>query len=608
VRFFSKRITLNQALLCAILVLLAAGSWSCRPKEVVVEVPVTRIATAAPAATVVVTVEKTVIVTQKETVQVVVTSTPTPIPTGGYVTRTTFNDAKTLNPVLAADPGSLAFCDLMFEGLLRVDPFTGELKPNFAQGWTVSDDGLSYTFTIRKGLEWSDGQPITAHDFYFTYAALLSGLLDTPNTKQVANIAGLQMIDDYTVAVTFAQADCANLESLQIGWLPMHPFTDDADTYDFSELAIHEFNSTPSVFSGPFMLGEWVRGERWVQVRNDHYWRGAPYLEGIITQVVGGQAEMIDMLESGQADLAVGYDPQYLSAVEMQPELQIFKFLSDGYDFIGFQLGNPEDPQPRLNEDGSLNEAHGQHPTLSDLRVRQAIAYALDRADIVAKARLGQGVPLAANVLPIVSWAYNTDLESRQRDLSKAGELLEDAGWVLNEGTGIRERGGKPLKLRLYTNAGNEVRETMGALIQAQLGEVGIDVELIAVEWNSFLDVLFGQTFDMVLVSWSNLGVNPHDESLWSAQGDVPGRGNNFVSYYDPQLEAKYVQARTAPGCDQDLRAALYRQIQAQLQEDQPYCWIDVPRQLVAINGRVGGVNPGPWSVWHNVHEWYVSR
>jgi peptide/nickel transport system substrate-binding protein len=598
----------NRIVLWSVLALLSVGAWSCRPEEVVVEKPVTRVATKLAVDTVVVTVEKTVIVTQQETVQVVVTSTPTPIPEGGFVTRTTYADAETLNPVLAADEGSRAFCELMFEGLLRIEPFSGELEPNFAEGWRVSDDGLTYTFTIRKGLEWSDGQQITAHDFYFTYAALLSGKLDTRNAERVSNIQEIEVLDDHTVAVTFAQADCSNLDSLQLGWLPMHVFTDDVDAYDFSELAIHEFNSTPNVSSGPFMLREWVRGDHWTQVRNDNYWRGAPHLEGIITRVVSGQATMLDMLRNGEVDLGVGFDARYLVEVELEPDLQIFRFLSDSYDFIGFQMGDPDDPQPRLNEDGTLNEDHGEHPILADKRVRQAIVHALDRKELIARARLGQGIPLHANVLPTVSWAYNVDLEPRDFSRRRANQLLEGAGWAMNEATAIRERNGVSLKLSLYTNAGNQVRETMGALIQEQLREVGVEIELIPVEWYSFLDVLFGQTFDLVLVSWANLGVNPDDGDLWSAGSDALFEGGNFVSYYNPEVEKKLTEARGLPGCDQDARAELYRAIQARLYEDQPYAWLDVPRDLVAIHKRVGGVNPGPQGVWHNVHEWYIQE
>jgi peptide/nickel transport system substrate-binding protein len=610
------RSTWSRMALGIVAIVLGTVAWSCRPREVVVERPVTRIVTQSADATgptVIVTVETTVVVTERETVQVVVTSTPTPIPAGGTITRVTYADARTANPILAADPASRALCQWMFEGLLRVDPFTGALAGNFAEGWTVSDDGLRYTFTLRQGLSWSDGQPITAHDFHFSYAALMSGKLDTLNTREVAGITAIEVLDDRTFTVTFAHADCGNLERLRLGWLPMHVFTDDVDTFDFGELAVHEFNSSPWVVSGPFALADWVRGERWVQVRNEAYWQGAPHLDGVITRVVSGQDELVDLLTDarsgvgeGRGDVGEGLRPQYLSQLELAPDLRIWKFMDDGYDFLGFQVGDPEDPQPRLNEDGTLNEAHGEHPILSDVRVRQAIDHAIDRGELIARARLGQGIPLHANVLPTVSWAYNTDLQPREHDLEAAARLLDQAGWALNETTGVRARNGVPLRLDLYTNAGNEIRETMAALIAEQLSEVGIEVEVITVEWYSFLDVLFGQTFDLVLMSIDNLGTNPDDSRLWSAASDVPDSGYNFVSYYNPELESKLDQARSAPGCDQDVRTALYRQIQAQLHDEQPYCWIDVPRNVVAIHERVGGANPGPWSVWHDVHEWFV--
>ena len=589
--------------------MLVLTAWACRPTEATVDKPVTRIVTreTEEIRTVVVTVEEEVVITEQETVQVVVTSTPTPIPEGGFVTRTTFADAQTLNPILAADRGSVAFCELMFEGLLRVDPFTGEWTPNLAERWTVSADGLVYTFTIRRDLQWSDGYPITAHDFYFSYAALMSGELDTENTQRVASIEQIEVLDDHTVAVTFTHADCAHLDSLQLGWLPMHVFTDDVASYDWSELPLHEFNSSPTVFSGPFMLQEWVRRERWVQVRNETYWRGTPHLEGIVTRVVSGQEAMVDLLKNNEIDVAMGFDPQYLVEVESVPELRLYKFLSDEYDFVGFQMGDPSDPQPRLDEEGHPNPEHGEHPILQDRRVRQAMVYALDRQALIARARLGQGIPLYANVLPTVSWAYNADLEPRTHNLDRASQLLDEAGWMMNPNSGVRAKGGKPLRLRLYTNAGNEVRETMAALIHEQLSEVGIEIEVIAVDWFTFLDVLYGQTFDLVLVSWSNLGVNPNDERFWHAQYDVPGTGSNFVSYHEPEIEALFAQASALPDCDQDARAAILRQIQARLYEDQPYGWIDVPRKLLAIDERVGGVNPGPWSVWYNVHEWYIQ-
>ncbi|MBN1579276.1 MAG: hypothetical protein JXA89_01140, partial [Anaerolineae bacterium] len=403
-------------------------------------------------------------------------------------------------------------------------------------------------------------------------------------------------------------------------WVPQHVFvsgdgagavgpdtTGRIDAFDVSGLADHEFNSRPTAFSGPFGLGEWVRGDHVTLIRNERYWRGEPYLDGVQAQIVSGQTELVRMLKRGAVDVAVGLDPQYLDEIEQEPGLVVFKSLSDEVDFIGFQLGDPEDPQPRLNPDGTLNREHGEHPILNDKRVRQAIVHALDREAIVAGARRGEGLVLDANVLPAISWAYNTDLQPRAYDVELAGQLLDQAGWVMNPDTGVRVKNGQSLTLRLYTNAGNTVRETIAYLVKAQLAEVGIEIEVIALDLHAFWEVLFGQRFDLVVASWANLGANPDDADLWRAANDLPGQGNNFCSYYNPKLEGDLVRAKTEPTCDQDVRAQLYRQIQVQLLEDQPYCWLDVAGQFVVFNERVGGINPGPWNVWYNVHEWTVQ-
>ncbi len=588
---------------------------ACQPQPITVEKEVIRETTQPVERTVIVEkpvqVEKTVVVTALKTVQVVVTSTPTPIPDGGFISRAILGDAKTMNPIFANDPSSRAMCELMFEGLLAVDPFTGVLKPHLAQGWTISPDGLTYNLTIRQGLTWSDGTPITAHDMYFTYQAVLSNKLNTPHNNLIDSIAAIRVLDNHTVAVTFARLDCANLESLTLAWLPAHLFVGDdltqIDDYDFAQLVDHEFNSWPAVVSGPFILQEWKRGERIVLARNERYWQGKPHLEGIVAQVLAGQAALVQQLKSRQIDIGADIEPHYLPALEAETSLSVFKFLSDEYDFIGLQMGNPASPQPRLNADGTPNQNHGQHPILSDVRVRQAIAHALDRNAIINAAYSGQAIPLNANILPTVSWAYNTNLTPREYDPQQAIALLEQAGWQAGA-SGVRVKGGQLLKLKLYTNTGNAARETIAYQAKTQLRAVGIDVEVALLPWEYFLDVLFEQTFDLVVISWANLGVDPDDADLWSDETDLPGRGRNFCSYTNPELQADLLRAKTLPGCDQDARAAIYQQVQAQLYQDQPYVWIGVPRKLVAIDNRVGGANPGPWRVWHNVHEWYIRQ
>ena len=306
------------------ILLVSVGAGSCS-SQAVVEKPATQVVTGP--------------VEQPVVVQKIATTMPTAVAKGGVIVQTIFADAQTLNPLLAVDPWSLALCKLMFEGLVTVDPFTGELVPNLARVWTFTEDGLIYTFTIRQGLFWSDGTPITAYDFLFTYQALLSGKLDTPNNALVSNVQEINVLDAYTVSVRFAEPDCANLARLALGWVPRHVFMGDdsgsaddvdrIDAFDMAELIDHEFNSRPTVFSGPFGLGEWVRGDHLALFRNERYLRGEPHLDGVYTQIVSGQAELVRMLVRGAVDIAVGIDPQYLAKVEQEPGLAVFKLVSD---------------------------------------------------------------------------------------------------------------------------------------------------------------------------------------------------------------------------------------------------------------------------------------
>ena len=423
-------------------------------------------------------------ITKVVEVEKVVTPTPTAIPEGGFVTEVSFADAKILNPILSTDSPSSDVHDLLFGKAVIKDPFTGELIPDLVEGWEVSEDGLTYTFKVRDGVYWSDGTPVTGKDFAFTFQALKYGNLDSPRLSNVEYVEEINLIDDMTVDFVFSEVNCTVLPDLELGWLPAHMYSP-----DFSDIMENDLNTEPTVVNGPFLFKEWVKDDHVTLVRNPNYWRGAPHLEGWIYKIVPNATVGIQQLKTGEADVFNDIDPKYLVEMELQEHLNLFKYFDDGYTYMAFQMGDPEDPQPRLNEDGSVNEDHGVHPILSDGRVRLAITHATDRNAIISKVIFGQGAPLEADVLPTIKWAYNDALEPIEYDLEKAAALLEEAGWTDQDGDGVREchgclyaEEGTPLKLGLITNAGNETRESVGLIVQDQLGELGFDIEFEPME------------------------------------------------------------------------------------------------------------------------------
>ncbi len=603
-------------LLLAVVVLIGSTVVACTPEVVEKEVVVTEI----------VEIEKEIIVTEivevegeerivevtrivKEEVIVEVTPTPPPIPEGGFVTELSFADAKILNPILSNDASSDDVHALLFGAALKTDPFTGEIIPDLTEGWEVSEDGLTYTFKVRDGVYWSDGTQVTGKDFAFSYQALMYGELDSPRLSNVEYIEEINLIDDLTVEIVYSEVNCAALSDLGLGWLPAHMYAP-----DYSDIMENDLDTNPTVTNGPFLFQEWVKDDHVTLVRNPDYWQGAPHLDGWIYKIVPNATVGVQQLKIGEADIYDAIEPKYLVEMELQEHLTLFKYFDDGYDYVAFQMGDPDDPQPRLNEDGSVNIEHGIHPILGDKLVRHAVVYAIDRNAIISKVIFGQGAPMHANTLPGIEWAYNDELEPREYDPEKAAALLEEAGWTDQDGDGIREchgclhaEEGAPLALNLITNAGNETRESIGVIVQDQLGDLGFDIEFEAMEWNAFVGTLVGQTFDMCVVGWTNMGSDPDDEGTFASQNDLPDAAFNFVSYFRPEVDELLKEAKTLPGCAAEDRGPLYRQIQEYMYEDQPYDFLYVPRDILVYNKRIGGLDPGAWEFRYNIHEWFIK-
>jgi peptide/nickel transport system substrate-binding protein len=612
-----KKWALFSALLTVAVLILAA----CQPQTVIVEKEVTKEVEVIKEVTTEVEVEKEVevtkIVTEEKVVEVEVTPTPTPIPEGGFLNLTSFADADILNPFMSSDSASSEIEGYIFDSAFATDPWTGETIANFVESWEVTDENKTVTFHVREGMQWSDGEPITAIDYKFMFDALMAtddegnpALAESPRLDMVEYVDTIELIDDYTLQVTYTEPICTNFESLSLVWWPSHVFLSDPD-FEFADLADHPFSWEPTVFSGPFMFQEWVKDDHVTLVRNPTYWEGAPYLDGIVWRVVANATVEKEMFKAGESDIA-GIDPKYLTEMEQVEGIDIYKFFRTAYTYVGLQQGDPNDPQPRLNDDGTVNENHGTHPILSSKEVRQALVYAIDRNSIISKIIFGQGAPLQSHIIPTYGWAYNDALEPRGYDPEMAASMLEEAGWVLPEGEETRvcqgcgtTDDGTPMALNLKTNAGNESREAIIALVQQQWGEVGVDVEIEAMEWNAYLDVLLGQAFDAVVIGWT--GVDPDNETLFFAKYDIPGGGFNFCSFYRPDYEPLELEAKTVEGCAYEDRGAIYKEIQEIFYDEQPYIWLYAPRAIQGVNQRIGGINPAPWSTFYNVHEWFIK-
>ncbi|HMN27582.1 MAG TPA: ABC transporter substrate-binding protein [Caldilineaceae bacterium] len=522
---------------------------------------------------------------------------------GGIWRTASIADAENLNPILSSDAASAAVSGLIFPGLVGQDPFSGELTPEgaLAESWSASDDGLVWTFKLRQNVKWSDGDPVDAADFKFTYDAIASDKIETPRKDLLEGIKSIETPDPYTVVVTYDTVNCKALSNLGIALLPSHLYA-----ADFSDIMENPMNEAPKVSAGPLSFNSWTRDDSLTLQRNPDYWEGAPYMDGMIFKVIPDTGTQLAQIQSGELD-TMGLEPAQLETAKAIPDTTIFNFQDDGYDYIALNLANPDNPQPGRDADGKLIE-QDPHPILGDLKVRQAIAHSLDYQTIIDQVYLGQGYQIGSNVLPAISWAYDPTVLPFDYNLDTAKGLLDEAGWTDSDGDGIRDQDGKKLSLSLLTNAGSNVREDLGALVQDQLKQVGIEVNFEAIDFGVLVERLLGQKFDMVIIGWTGLGADPNDDAFWKSDFDTPGSGFNFVSFQSARIDELLTQGVTVPGCSTEERAPYYQEIQRIIHDDVPYVFISGGVGNTLYSTKWQGINPGPWSFYYNVHQWSLSQ
>jgi peptide/nickel transport system substrate-binding protein len=475
---------------------------------------------------------------------------------GGAFVDSQNGDAKTMQPLLAQDTGSNAFIGLQYEAsLLRTDPRTLDPVPFAAASYSISDDKLSITYTLRDDLYWSDGQPITSADYKFTWDKMMDEKVNFPYRKLYQDyFESLTAPDARTLVFRLKEVFAPALLYSAIDAIPKHVF-ENLDINDNPQ------NNNPTVGSGPFLLRQWRKDEFAEFVANDRFFMGRPNLDRYIIKIIPDQTVEYSQFKTQEIDAVTVQPPDWEEAQRL-PHARALNYYSANaqWSYIGMNL---------------------RTPVLADKQVRYAITSALDRNAMIQAIRLGHAKPLDGPYAS-ASWAYEPNVLKLAYDPARAGQLLDQAGWTMNASTRVREKDGKPLKLRLhYGPPGNKEREQTATIAQQQLKEVGIEIEIFPEDFNAFLDrVTKTYDFDLTVAGWS-AGIEPHaSRNLWTSDG-----GQNLTGFNDPEVDRLYDQAIRV--YDQADRKPFYAQIQKIIAEAQPYVFLWENESLAAINNRI---------------------
>lgn len=496
---------------------------------------------------------------------------------GDILVEGSIGDASNLIPLLATDSASHGISGLIFNGLVKYDRNLN-IVGDLAESWEISGDGLVITFRLRKGVRWHDGQPFTAEDVLFTYRLTVDPKTPTAYAGDFLKVKKAEVLDAHTFRVSYDKPFAPALMSWGASVMPKHLM--EGRDVTKSPLARHP------VGTGPYRFKEWKTGQKIVLVSNTDYFEGRPYLDGRVMRIIPDMATMFLELRARGID-TMGLTPlQYTRQTEtryFRTHFRKYRYLSFAYTYMGFNL---------------------QNPMFSDKRVRQALAHAVDKGELIDGILLGLGKESTGPFKP-GTWQYNPDVRRYPSDPKRALQLLAEAGWRDTDGDGVLDRNGQRFEFELLVNQGNEVRAKTAEIVQRRLAELGISVKIRVIEWAAFIkEFINKRRFDAVILGWT-IPMDPDLYDVWHSSKTGPSE-LNFVSYRNAEVDDLLERGRST--FDRAERKRCYDRIQEILAEDQPYIFLYVPDALPIFNARIRGIDPAPVGIGHNVIKWYVSK
>lgn len=504
---------------------------------------------------------------------------------GGTVVITSTPEPPILTNALSSAPVTNEVATKIFDGLLEYDMDLNPL-PSLATSWEVSDDGKTVTFNLRDDVTWHDGEPFTSADVQFS----LIEVVKSHHPRGNSNLGPLESIDtpdDHTAVfhlehpyVPLMRA----LSSLEAPIIPRH-------IYEGTDFRNNPAVNDP-IGTGPFKFVEWEKGNYIRLERNDDYWRdGMPYLDGIIFRFIADAATRAAGIESGEIDIATfgAINPVEMRRLETLPDISI---TPGGYEGI----------TPMM-----LLELNNKRAPFDDKRVRQAVAYAIDRQFLTDRIWYGFGTPAVGPISSALegSGAFTDEgvidftVEDR---LDIARNLLDEAGYTPDE-NGVR--------MQIVHDVGpfGEDWRRMGEYIKQALSKVGIQVELRNRDYPTFVRKVHNEyDFDMTS-SWyigmadPTLGVQ---RNTWSETINPKVPYGNASRYDNPETDALWEAAQTE--ADPEKRNEIFHDLQRQLVEDSPLVWL-MEMNLVAVNNdRVHNMITSPLGIRDGLYDMWVSE
>jgi len=520
---------------------------------------------------------------------------------GGKVTIAERSEPKTLNPVTALDGPSRDVIRRMTADLIRINRGTQLTEPALAISWTASPDKRRYTLKLRRGIKFSDGHSFDADDVVFSFQVYLDEKLHSVQRDLLlidGNPIGVAKLDQYTVQFELPKAYAA-AERLfdSVAMLPRHLLE---QPYKEGKLASAWALDVPvSAIAGlgPFRLKEYVAGQRVVLERNPFYWKidskgtRLPYLDQIVYLFVPSEDAQVLRFQAGDTDILNRISAENFAVLQKDQQARGFKLLDLGpgleYNFLLFNLNDDTTGHP--------SDVARHQVWFREQKFRQAISESIDRDAIVKLVYQGRATPITAQVTPGNKLWSDASLPKPERSLAKAKDLLRSAGFRWKADGTLTDSTGQPIEFSILASASNAQRKQMATLIQADLKQVGINVQVVPMEFRAQIDrVIQTHDYDAAIMALGSGDVDPTAEmNVWLSTG-----GTHLWHLGEKQpatkWEAEIDRLMQAQETDTDAkkRKRDYDQVQQIVAEQLPIICLVSPNILVGAKVKLANFQP----------------
>ncbi|MDY6855334.1 MAG: ABC transporter substrate-binding protein [Thermodesulfobacteriota bacterium] len=453
-----------------------------------------------------------------------------------------------LDPRHATDANSYRLAQLLYNPLIKMDSQFHPV-PDITKRFTQPDD-TTYLFHLKEGIQFHDGKELTCKDVKYTFDCILNPALKSPHFGAFEKIDSIVCINKYSVQFILKEPFAPFLINLAvIGIIPK-------DDMQKSEGSSH---SAP-VGTGPFKLAEFLHDERIVLHANTDYFDGRPKLERITFKIIPDSTVRLLELSQGNVHLLQNnIPPDLFPFLEKKEALKIVKRPGTTYSYIGFNL---------------------KDSILKDRRVREAIAYAIDRESIIRYILKGLALP-ASGILSPVNWAYEGNVKVYEYNNEKARDLLDQAGFIDTDGKGPQMR----FELTFKTST-DQLRKRIAEIIQQQLKEVGIKINIQSYEWGTFYSDIKSGNFQLYTLSW--VGITDPDVLYYIFHSsNIPPHGANRGRYINKRVDRLIEEGRIT--LDMNRRAKIYSEIQKILALEVPYVSLWYSTNVAVMNRAIHG-------------------